>query len=63
MEKSNPEKVIIVPGDGDHTSMLRTLVNKGIEVQIWGGSHATNQEYAKIVGENNIVLIDDVCGL
>jgi len=63
LEKSNLGKVIIVSGDGDFASMVRTLINEGIDVQIWGGSHATNQKYANIVGENNIVVIDDVCGL
>jgi hypothetical protein len=62
-EKSRLNKVIIVSGDGDYAHMVRNLVNEGIDVQIWGGFHATSQSYEEMVGENNIVVIDDVCGL
>ena len=63
LESSFLEKVIIISGDGDFASMVRTLVNEGVDVQIWGGSRAMSHGYTKIVGKNNIVDIDDICGL
>jgi hypothetical protein len=63
MENSILGKVIIVSGDGDYVHMVRTLVNEGVDVQIWGGSRAINQNYTKIIGEKNIAAIEDVCGL
>jgi hypothetical protein len=63
LEDSRLGNVIIVSGEGDYVTMSRTLVNEGVNVQIWGGTFATNQNYAKIVGEDNVVALEDVCGL
>jgi len=63
LERSKLSQVIIVSGDSDYVHMVRNLVNEGVSVQIWGGSQAMNQTYAKIIGEDNVVIIDDICGL
>ncbi len=54
-------KVIIVSGDGDYATVVRTLVNEGVNVQIWSGSRELNRRYAEIVGDDHVVIIDDVC--
>jgi len=53
-------QAIIVTGDGDLSHTARTLVNDGVEVQIWGGSRETSASYREIVGPSNVVAIDDI---
>lgn len=63
-EGSRLGQAVIVTGDGDLSHTARALINDGVAVQIWGGSGETNQErYAEIVGKQNVVVVDDVCGL
>jgi hypothetical protein len=62
-EGTTLSRVIIVSGDGDLTHAARALVNDGVTVQIWGGSRSTKSEYKDIVGEENVVVLDDICGL
>lgn len=62
-EGSTLSRVIIICGDGDLTHATRALVNDGVNVQIWGGSKSTSQHYIQIVGDENVVVLDDVSGL
>ncbi len=62
-EQSHLGAVIIISGDGDYATMVRNLVNERIDVQIWGGSKATNKNYTQIVGDDRVIMLDDVCGL
>ena len=59
-EATRLEHVIIVSGDGDFVHMARDLVNDGVHVQIWSGSDAMSSKFAGIVGEDNVVILDDV---
>jgi hypothetical protein len=56
-------RAVVVTGDGDLSHETRALVNDGVVVQIWGGSRETNEVYRGIVGEDNVVVLDDVSGL
>jgi len=63
-EGTRLSRAIIVTGDGDLSHAARALVNDGVAVQIWGGSHETNAyKYEGIVGSGNVIALDDVCGL
>ncbi|KAA3659386.1 MAG: NYN domain-containing protein [Calditrichaeota bacterium] len=62
-EKTWLSRAIIVTGDGDLSHIVRALVNDRVAVQVWAGSKETSNQYQKIVGEENIVALDDVCGL
>lgn len=62
-EGTRLSQAIIVTGDGDLSHTVQALMNNNVVVQIWGGSEETNEVYAKIVGGQNIVMLDDVCGL
>jgi hypothetical protein len=62
-EGSQLSRAIVVCGDGDLSHAARALVNDGVAVQIWGGSRSTSDSFAEIVGSENVVVLDDVCGL
>jgi len=63
-DNSKLKEVVIVSGDTDYAHMVSRLIDEGINVQIWGGNEAINQAtYSEIVGKDNIVIIDDICGL
>ncbi|MGA2149234.1 MAG: NYN domain-containing protein [Bryobacteraceae bacterium] len=57
------EQVIIVSGDGDYAHLARALKNEGVNIQIWAGSKSVNSGYREIIGRENVLLLDDVCGL
>jgi Icc-related predicted phosphoesterase len=62
-EGARLEQVIIVSGDGDYAHLARALKNEGVNMQIWAGSRSVNSGYREIIGRENVVLLDDVCGL
>jgi hypothetical protein len=62
-EGARLEHVIIVSGDGDYAHLARALKNEGVTMQIWAGSKSVNSGYREIIGRENVVLLDDVCGL
>ena len=62
-EGSDLRREILITGDGDLTHSARSLVNDGVTVQVWGGSKNTNLKYVDMVGAENVVALDDVCGL
>jgi tetratricopeptide (TPR) repeat protein len=62
-EGTQLSRAIVVCGDGDLSHAARALVNDGVSVQIWGGSRSTSNSFAEIVGSDNVVVLDDVCGL
>ena len=62
-EGSRLTRAIIVCGDGDLSHAARGLVNDGVSVQIWGGSSETSNKYREIVGNENVIVLDDICGL
>lgn len=62
-EGTQLSRAIVVCGDGDLSHAVRALVNDGVSVQIWGGSRSTSASFAEIVGSDNVVVLDDVCGL
>jgi hypothetical protein len=62
-EGARLEQVIIVSGDGDYAHLARALKNEGVNMQIWAGSKSVNCGYREIIGRENVVLLDDVCGL
>jgi AAA+ ATPase superfamily predicted ATPase len=62
-EGSRLSHVIIVTGDGDFSHAVRGLVQDGVVVQIWGGAANTSRSFQHIVGAENVLAIDDVCGL
>ena len=62
-EGTSLSRAIIVSGDGDYSQVAQGLKHDGVTVQIWGGSRETNKKYKDIVGEDNIVVLDDVCGI
>lgn len=61
--RSKLDRVFLVTGDGDLTHAARALVNEGVTVQIWGGSRSTSQQYRSIVGDENVVALDDIVGM
>lgn len=62
-ESSYLGRIIFVTGDGDMSQTARALVNEYAGVQIWGGSRRTHTEYDDLVGPENVVVLDDICGL
>jgi hypothetical protein len=62
-EGTQLSRAIVVCGDGDLSHAARALVNDGVSVQIWGGSRSTSASFVEIVGSENVVVLDDVCGL
>jgi hypothetical protein len=62
-EGARLEQVIIVSGDGDYAHLARALKNEGVNMQIWAGSRSVNSGYREIIGRENVVLLDDVCGI
>ena len=62
-ENSSLGRAVVVSGDGDLSHAVRALVNDGVAVQIWGGSRETCAKYVEIVGSENVIVLDDVCGL
>ncbi|HKI05866.1 MAG TPA: hypothetical protein VKK31_28050 [Thermoanaerobaculia bacterium] len=62
-EGTRLSRAIVVTGDGDLSHEARALVNDGVLVQIWGGSRETSESYRDIVGDDNIVVLDDVSGI
>ena len=63
MQHTRLARAIVITGDGDLSQSIQSLVNHGVSVQVWGGSRETNLIYPNIVGEANVVVLDDVCGL
>jgi hypothetical protein len=63
LQNSRLGRAIVITGDGDLSQSIQTLVNQGVSVQVWGGAKETNAKYTDIVGEANVVVLDDVCGL
>ena len=62
-EGARLDQVIIVSGDGDYAHLARALKNEDVNMQIWAGSKSVNSGYREIIGRENVVLLDDVCGL
>ena len=62
-EGTNLGRAIIVSADGDLSHAVRALVNDGVTVEVWGGSNNISKKYIEIVGAENYVALDDVCGL
>jgi hypothetical protein len=62
-EKSNLTRAIVVTGDSDLSALVRGLKNDGVSVQVWGGSRATGDMYISVVGPENFVYLDDICGM
>jgi hypothetical protein len=62
-ENSSLGRAVVISGDGDLSHAVRALVNDGVTVQIWGGSRETCAKYIEIVGSENVIVLDDVCGL
>ena len=56
-------RAIIVTGDCDLSEVVRGLKNDGVAVQVWGGSRNTGDMYINVVGVENFVYLDDICGL
>jgi hypothetical protein len=63
MQNTRLARAIVITGDGDLSQSIHSLVNRGVSVQVWGGARETNLIYSNIVGEANVVALDDVCGL
>jgi hypothetical protein len=64
IEKSNRIKqAILVTGDGDFAQTVLKLRNAGVQVQVWGGSKETQDKYVNLVGTDNVIALDNVCGL
>ncbi len=61
-EGSSLQRAIVICGDGDLSHTVAALKNEGVKVQVWGGSESTNGIYWKIVGEDNVVALDDLAG-
>jgi hypothetical protein len=61
-ENSSLGRAVVVSGEGDLSHAVRALVNDGVAVQVWGGSRETCAKYVEIVGSENVVFLDDVCG-
>jgi len=62
-EKSNLTRAIVVTGDSDLSALVRGLMNDGVSVQVWGGSRATGDMYISVVGPENFIYLDDICGI
>ncbi len=61
-EGSNLTRAIVITGDGDYSHCARALINDGVRFQVWGGSKSTSEDLIRIIGEDNFVVLDDVCG-
>jgi hypothetical protein len=57
------DQVIIVSGDGDYSHVVRTLGTEGVRVQLWAGRKNVNAAYRELVGNDNVIKIEDVCGM
>jgi hypothetical protein len=55
--------VIVVAGDGDYSHLARSLVNDGVRVQMWAGTKAVNSVFRDLLGRENVIKLEDVCGL
>ena len=62
-EKTVLARAIVVTGDSDLSHAVGGLKNDGVSVQVWGADHNTRDMYIRIVGQENFVYLDDVCGL
>jgi hypothetical protein len=62
-ESTTLARAIVVTGDSDLSHAVRGLKNDGVSVQVWGGSRNTRDMYIQVVGAENFVYIDDICGL
>lgn len=60
---SRLDNVIVVSGDGDYSHLARSLVNDGVRLQMWAGRKAVNAAFQNILGKENVIKLDDVCGL
>jgi hypothetical protein len=56
-------RAIVVSGDGDMAQTINSLKTSNVEVQVWGGSGETKKKYIELVGEQNVIALEDVCGL
>jgi len=64
IEKGNRiTRAIVITGDGDLSQTVLKLKNDGVQVQVWGGRKKTNQTFLNLIGPENVVRIEDVCGL
>ncbi|WP_419656069.1 uncharacterized protein Dvar_51710 [Desulfosarcina variabilis str. Montpellier] len=62
--KTQLDKAIMVTGDKDYVQVIQGLVRDGVNVQIWGAAASTDQtEYIKLLGNENVIALDDICGL
>lgn len=62
-EGSTLTRAIVISGDGDYGHSAQALVNDGVQFQVWGGSRSTNEKLIGIVGDDNFVVVDDICGI
>jgi hypothetical protein len=62
-EGTTLSRLIIVTGDCDLSHAVRGLKSDGVDVQVWGGSRNTRDMYIEVVGNENFVYLEDVCGL
>lgn len=57
------DKVIIVGADSDFAIVANSLRQDGINLQVWGGGKDVKSAYISKLGDENFVVLDDVCGL
>jgi hypothetical protein len=56
------DRVIIVGADSDFAIVASSLQQDGVNLQVWGGGRDVKNEYISKLGEENFVVLDDVCG-
>ncbi|MCI0611877.1 NYN domain-containing protein, partial [bacterium] len=61
-EGSRLDRILIVAGDVDYAHIVSNLADEGLEVQIWGFREPMSFTYRRLIGQENVVIIDEICG-